>query len=90
MFLKIFGLADILAIIALLFATILPQDLVILMAIYLIIKGFIFILMGGIFPSGFDILSGFYLIIASFGISHWIMTLIVIIFLLQKAVVSLL
>ncbi len=88
MILKILGLADILAIMALLAATILPQKLVILMALYLIIKGLFFILTGGVFPSFFDIISGLYLVIASFGISHWIPTVVITLFLLQKAFFS--
>ena len=88
MILKLFGFADILAIIALLAATILPQKLVLLMAIYLIIKGFLFVIMGGVFPNFFDILSGLYLAAASFGISYWIFTTVVVLFLAQKAFLS--
>ncbi len=89
MIVKILGFADILAVIALLTSSFLPQNLVIFMAIYLIIKGLYFILLGGLFPNVFDIISGLYLIIASFGFTHWIPTVLVMLFLLQKAIISL-
>lgn len=88
MLVKILGFADILAIIALLLATVLPRTLVIIMALYLIFKGIAFMLGGSPFPSFFDFTSGLYLAAASYGISHWIPTLAVIIFLIQKAVLS--
>ena len=89
MLVKLLGVADILAIIALLFVTLLPRKLVLIMALYLIFKGVIFMLGGGIFPSFLDLTSGVYIAAASYGISHWIPTLAVIIFLIQKALLSL-
>lgn len=89
MILKILGFADFLAIVALLSANILPKILVIIMAGYLIVKGLFFALTGGVFPSFFDILSGLYLIIAANGVTHWILTTFVTLFLIQKAFFSL-
>lgn len=89
MILKILAIADLLAIISLLATNVLPQVLVIIMAIYLIIKGLAFIIMGGLFPSILDMLSGLYLVLAVFGMSHWVFSVVVVIFLGQKAVLSL-
>lgn len=90
MIVKLFGFADLLAVIALLAASILPKELVIIMALYLIIKGVFFTITGGSYlPNLFDVFSGFYLVSAAFGFSHWILNVIVVIFLLQKAFVSL-
>ena len=89
MLIKILGFADILAIFALLAANLLPQKLVILMAFYLIMKGLIFMLMGGSITNLIDMITGFYLILASFGVSHWILTIPAVLFLAQKAFVSL-
>ena len=61
--------------------------IVIILAVYLIFKGFIFAIMGSI-PSMIDMIAGIYIIAASFGISHWGITLIASIYLLQKAVIS--
>ncbi|MBI2148614.1 hypothetical protein HYU23_02950 [Candidatus Woesearchaeota archaeon] len=89
MIIKLLAFADTLSILALIGSSLLPQKIVLLMAIYLIIKGLAFILIGGLFPNFLDMLSGFYLIIVLFGISHWIITIAVIIFLGQKAFFSL-
>ena len=89
MILKLLAFADILVILSILGASILPQKLVILMGIYLIIKGLTFIFLGGLFPNFFDMLIGFYLILVAFSLSHWIFTVIAIIFLGQKAFFSL-
>lgn len=90
MIVKILGFADILAIIALLAAKILPKQLVIIMALYLILKGLLFLIIGGSFTNLIDTSSGLYLVFAAYGISHWIPTTIVVIFILQKAIISLL
>ena len=91
MIVKLLGFADILAIVALLASKILPQPLVIAMAMYLVIKGIFFMITEGItFINFFDLLGGIYLIAASFGISYWILTAIVLIVIGQKAIVSLL
>ena len=90
MILKLLAFADILAILALLLSSFLPKTLILLMALYLVVKGLTFIfLFGNLFPSFFDVLCGFYIILAGFGITHWILTVIVILFLGQKAFFSL-
>ena len=89
MIIKMLGFADLLSIVALLAASILPKSLITIMAAYLIIKGLFFVLTGGVFPSFFDILSGIYLVTAANGITHWIPTTLVVIFLLQKSFFSL-
>ena len=88
MLIKILGILDVISVLMLIFASWLPQKLIIVMAVYLIIKGIYFSLMGGFFPNAIDSLVGFYLIVASAGISHWIPTVLIIIFMLQKALVS--
>ncbi len=89
MLIKLLGLTDILAIIALIASSILPQSLVILMAVYLVMKGVIFIAIGGDMINILDIFAGIYTAAASYNISHWIITLIVVIYLGQKAFISL-
>ncbi|MBS3152125.1 hypothetical protein J4230_01805 [Candidatus Woesearchaeota archaeon] len=89
MIIKILALADILTIISLLGVSLLPQKLVLAMAIYLMLKGLVFILIGSLFPNFIDMLCGFYIIFAAFGITHWIPTVIVILFIGQKAFFSL-
>ena len=87
MLLKLLGIADLLALIALFLATYLPQSLVIFMAIYLIAKGLIFTLMGDLVSLA-DVFTGLYIISASYGISHWSITLIITILILQKSIIS--
>ena len=87
MIVKILGVADMLAVLSLLLASVIPQVIIIIMALYLIIKGLIFTIIGNI-PSFIDLIIGFYIIAVSFGISHWIITLIVVVYIVQKAVIS--
>ena len=87
MLLKLLGAADILTLISLLLISYLPKTLVIVMALYLIVKGIIFTLMGDI-VSLIDALSGFYIITASYGLAHWSITLIITLIILQKSIVS--
>ena len=92
MILKLLGFADILAIIALLGVSLLPKQIILIMAFYLIVKGVFFTITSpGVFLANFlDILCGIYLVAAFYGVSHWFITVILTIFLLQKAFVSLL
>lgn len=87
MILKLLGLADLLALIALFLTTLLPQSIIIVMALYLIIKGVFFAIMGDM-VSLIDVFTGIYLASASYGMSHWSITLILTIIILQKAIVS--
>lgn len=89
MLLKLLGVLDILAIIALLSATILPKTIMLVIALYLIIKGVLFMITGTPLPNFFDVMSGIYIAAVSYGISHWIPTLLVIIYIGQKAIISL-
>ena len=87
MLLRLLGIADLLALIALLLATYLPQSLVIIMSLYLTIKGTFFLILGN--PvSLLDIFAGIYLASASYGLSHWSITSIITILILQKAIIS--
>ena len=85
MLLKVFGLADILSVLALSIAPVLPPSLVLIMALYLMLKGLIFSLMGDMI-SLIDILIGFYILLVSAGLSQWIITLIASVYILQKAI----
>lgn len=87
MLIKLMGLADMLAVLALYASTFLPGYIIIIMAIYLMIKGLIFAVMGNI-VSLIDMLIGFYMILIIFGISYWIITLLFAAHLLQKSIVS--
>ncbi len=89
MIIKILAIADILAIIALLGSSLLPQNIIILMGLYLIIKGLVFTLLYRNIISFLDSVCGFYLILAAFSFAHWIPTTIVLIYLGQKAFFSL-
>ena len=89
MIVKLLGFADILAIISLLASNILPQSLVLIMGLYLIGKGVLFIILGGQLPNILDILCGFYILLVSYGISNWVISLIVIFYIGQKAIISL-
>lgn len=89
MLLKLLGAADILSLISLLLVNYLPATLVIIMAFYLIIKGIIFTLMGDAF-SLMDVFSGLYIVSSIYGISHWSITLIIAVLILQKSIVSIL
>ncbi len=78
-----------LAILSLVLIEYLPKSLVIIMAVYLMIKGLFFSLIGDSI-SLLDILSGLYFIAAVNGIFHWLFSIFVILFLLQKALPSVL
>ena len=55
-----------------------------------ILKGIIFIAIGSGIANFLDIIAGLYIAAASYSISHWVITSIVIIYLGQKAFISLL
>jgi len=88
MLLKILAIGDILAIISLLGISILPSKFILIMGLYLVMKGVLFMILGGSVPSLLDAGCGIYIIAVAFGIMHWIPTTIVIIYLAQKALVS--
>lgn len=88
MLLKILGFADFVAVFSLVFVDFLPKDLVVIMGIYLILKGLFFTLIGGNMISMLDAGAGIYHVMATYGFSHWIVTSIVVVFIFQKAFVS--
>ncbi|MBS3175104.1 hypothetical protein J4440_04445 [Candidatus Woesearchaeota archaeon] len=89
MILKLLGITDLLVLVSLLLVSYLPETLVIIMAVYLIIKGVIFTLFGDPISLA-DIFCGLYIVSAAYGLAHWSITLIIIVFILQKSVVSIL
>ena len=88
MIVKILGLADFISIFSLIFVDFLPQKLVIIMGVYLILKGLFFTLISGDMVSMFDVGCGIYHFMATLGVSHWIITSIVVLFIFQKAFIS--
>jgi len=88
MILKILGLADFTAAFSLMFFSYLPRNLVVVMGLYLIIKGLFFTLLGGNMVSMLDCAAGIYHVMATYGLGHWVLTSIIVIFVFQKAFVS--
>ena len=89
MLVKVFGIADLLAALTLILATILPQSWVFVVAFYLLIKGGIFLLSGD-WMSGIDVVVAIYLVLAAYGITQVIVTALAVLFLVQKGAFSLL
>lgn len=67
--------------------SILPRNIVIYAAGYLILKGGFFAISGN-FVSYLDVLCGIYIVLLSYSISLPILTIIVVVFLIQKNVVA--
>ena len=88
MLLKFLALADFVAVFSLVLVNYLPHNMVIIMGIYLILKGLFFTLISGDFISMLDFACGIYHVLAVFGFSYWIITTIVAIYVLQKAFIS--
>ncbi|MEK6948158.1 MAG: hypothetical protein AABX19_02845 [Nanoarchaeota archaeon] len=88
MLLKVLALADFIAVFSLVLVNYLPHNLVIIMGIYLILKGLFFTLIGGNFISMLDFACGIYHVLAVFGFSYWLITTIVAVYVLQKSFVS--
>jgi len=66
MILKLLGITDLLVLVSLLLVSYLPETLVIIMAVYLIIKGVIFTLFGDPISLA-DIFCGLYIVSAAYG-----------------------
>ena len=81
------GFGDLICVLMILFTAIFPEQWVMYGAGYLIFKGGLFGFLGD-FASYFDVFSGFYMIFLSFGLSHAIISVIVLLFLFQKAAAS--
>ena len=88
MLLKLLALADFVAVFSLIFVNYLPHNLVIIMGIYLILKGLFFTLLGGDVVNMLDFTCGVYHVLTVFGFSYWFITAIVAIYVLQKAFIS--
>jgi len=85
---KVFlGILDLLCVVLLVFG-IFNNFIFLLPAIYLIVKGGIF-LFSGDFVSAIDVVSGAYSLFLFFGVSYFVLTFLVAIFLLQKGLLSL-
>lgn len=90
MLLKFLGLADLTSALALLLSSVLPPTLVMVMALYLLAKGGIFVL-GGDKWSLVDVsIAGYMMVIAAFGVSSTVITAVAVLLMLQKGGMSLL
>ena len=67
------------------FPGILPRNIIVAFALYLIIKG-LFFGMGGNFISFIDVFCGVYIILLMFGVSISFITLLIVLYLMQKNV----
>jgi len=88
MFRKLLGLADLGCVLLLLFTALFPDNFIQTGATYLIMKGGIFAFLGDI-VSFFDVGIGIYLLLMGLGISSSVLSVIAMLFLVQKAVFSL-
>lgn len=88
MIVKFLGGLDFLAVIVIFFSSIFPQKALMYAAGYLLFKGGFFA-MGGDIASILDILCGIYVIFIAYGISSTVITVVVLIYLMQKVVFSL-
>ncbi len=87
MILKFLGVLDLFAIITIIFSFILPKTLILYGAGWLILKGVLFGFTGEI-TSWIDAICGVYTVFLAYGIGNNIVTVIVCIYLFQKAAVS--
>jgi len=86
---KILGTLDFLVLLMILFSSLFPKDIILYGAFYLIIKGLIFVLTSRDFASYIDVIIGIYTIFIAFNISHPILTIIMVLYMGEKVVVSL-
>jgi hypothetical protein len=89
MIVKILGALDLVCVVAILFAAVLPQKMLILLAVYLMGKGGTFAI-GGDIVSYIDVVCGVYMLLLAFGIANLVISGIFVAYLGQKAVFSLL
>ncbi|MBN2367607.1 hypothetical protein JXC34_01205 [Candidatus Woesearchaeota archaeon] len=82
------GKLDLLTVLILMGAAILPKKLLLFAAIYLLIKGGLFIWLSRDFASYGDFISGIYLLILSFGIQIPFVHQVVLFWLLQKTIMT--
>jgi hypothetical protein len=87
MFMQLLGSLDVLAAMLLIFSPILPSQPLLLAAVYLMVKGLLFLL-GGDTVSMIEMAVGFYFIFAAFDLVWNPITVLCALFLLQKGVLS--
>jgi len=87
MIVKIMGALDLIASVMILFNVVFPGKVMAYVASYLIGKGIIFGMTGDI-TSYIDAAVGIYVIFLSFGLASTFLTVLVTIYLLQKAIIS--
>lgn len=85
---KILAIVDLVAVFAILAAPILPTKVIIYCAGYLIMKGGFFAITSYDIASILDVICGIIIILLAFGISHGTVNIIVLLYLIQKAVFS--
>ena len=88
MFFATLGKLDLITVIILLGAAILPSKLMFYAAFYLIVKGGIFILLSRDFASYGDLFSGLYLLVLSYGVYVPYLHQVVLFWLLQKTILT--
>ena len=82
------GKFDLLTVLILMGAAIVPQKFLLVAAVYLLVKGGIFILISKDFASYGDFISGIYLLVLSLGIKIPVVHTIVLFWLLQKTIMT--
>jgi hypothetical protein len=82
------GKLDLITVLILIGAVILPKQLLLFAAVYLLIKGFIFIFLSKDFASYIDFMCGIYLAILSLGIRIPYVHNVVLFWLLQKTIMT--
>lgn len=85
---RLLGIADMICVLFILFTALFPENWLHTGATYLVIKGGVFGLLGDI-VSFFDAGIGVYLLLLGLGISSTVISVIAMLFLVQKAVFSL-
>lgn len=88
MIMKIMGIMDFIAVVGILFAFIMPAKLLFYIGAYLIIKGGTFAYLGNI-VSLIDVFCGLYALLLIAGVSFTVVTVLVLLYLAQKALFSL-
>lgn len=84
---KLLGIVDLIAVVAILAGAHLPQKFIIYSAGYLIAKGGFFGMTGSML-SWLDVVCGIFIILLAFGISFKIINMLILAFLIQKAFLS--
>ncbi len=89
MVVKLLGILDLVCILALVFPTEISPSFTIACALYLLIKGGVFLLTAKDWISAIDVLVGIYLLFAAAGMTQIVIAIIAIVFLMQKSIRSL-